>query len=1253
WNNYTTTTDIINTNNTFYRTKNHDYNCEGLFNRHGCKPTIPDKYVLENIYGEDTFKTDFTIGGYTIVNVGESGVLQVVSTDNNYNISMYYVLYKGNIKNSCNLTLLKKQYTTKFEVCVEPGTYTLITCMPSGTLYRTIRHIISQSKPLLNVVHYWPKMPEKIGNINPKTTQRINTNNIHYKENRDTILQVDTLKIKGWMTFHEFRLTDSGRLRIYSYNTSSKLYLFRGRISLGNIKTIDGIPPYGYYAIQLPNCMILDTGHYTIVSVLDTIYKRPVCLPNNNYFIIEKETNCTQFVYDTPLKAFKINNNINVLSATANFKNLDYVFDLPFCSDCFTDGKIKPAFLQYKKRYIYPSTRYTYFTFKLDKNAEFRLHFGSDNNFELYKGNCTDNPLIISDTNNIVSSCVFGNNYCNLEAGYYTLVMFNTGYNGQKAVFTPHIPSPNDYANKSYDFGHFSSNSTKTSPKFPITCHTNASASDPCFFQYNSERCSRANSPVTIPYKDTLNVKRYYYRKNIWYTFTIENTSNIKVSVRGNTTLNKHPKINIFRYKGPFNTDFNSVLANGFDSTTKSLQFIAGNRMYIDNNSDRENLVAFDNFGCSKNRYFVLIEDESYYDYAHYEYILTVEYQTNNLSNNGDFCSNATVNDISGYQTKNVTVNNSCHTIGSSPYESDTIKGLKSSWFKINVSGVQSCDIKIKNISGVGLKYYNVYGGTCNTMTRVARLSDLYAYFTLSCMGSGTYYIQAVCDEQINADITFEVTTAKAENSSCKPYDFNQPIAQFKMNGGCNGDTLRFTNLSSEGSAITYKWLINQNTFSTEKDPILSINNPLVLNSNTIKLVVKNNAFQLSDTFSMVYVPDTSKYLFKIKGKSIARCNDTIVLKVATNFPYKINYTWTEEFNPLPDYSKEKVITFPGYSKRTFYVKGESDNCTFKDSFVLKVLQDLDKYNDTSICGKENYVIYNRTKTFMYLNGLPVVDSVILKDSGTYNIYYSDGYCTYNETFKLFIDTGKSTLKLKDTVFSCTQFAELKYKNSLKSYKWSTGDTVRSIQVNNNGKYTLSGPLNSCRSIEVEFDVSIGVVNKDLFKDTTVCSSSELTFKNPLPDFKVLYKQPQETLIKATKSFQKILRLKKDQCLVYDSAWVNVNFPKNNYFEREICNTYQQSSIELDGGNAFNYLWKPGLLTERYLTITDTGIYRVERTDLNLCKDTWNFVVNSNCPLSVFIPNAFSPNADLLNEGFGPTLTGDYSLYTFKIFNRW
>jgi hypothetical protein len=144
------------------------------------------------------------------------------------------------------------------------------------------------------------------------------------------------------------------------------------------------------------------------------------------------------------------------------------VYPLYACYDCNTTTINKPTFLQFKKRFIYPDTRYSFYTFYLGTNAEMRLAQLDYPNFELYRGDAGVDPTIINDTQNIVSSCNTGNNYCNLKGGnYYTLVLMGAS-GGNAAYFTPHHPSPNDYANKAYDFGHIAANGSKVSAPLPI-----------------------------------------------------------------------------------------------------------------------------------------------------------------------------------------------------------------------------------------------------------------------------------------------------------------------------------------------------------------------------------------------------------------------------------------------------------------------------------------------------------------------------------------------------------------------------------------------------------------------------------------------------------------------------------------------------------------------------------------------------------------------------------------------------------------
>lgn len=89
------------------------------------------------------------------------------------------------------------------------------------------------------------------------------------------------------------------------------------------------------------------------------------------------------------------------------------------------------------------------------------------------------------------------------------------------------------------------------------------------------------------------------------------------------------------------------------------------------------------------------------------------------------------------------------------------------------------------------------------------------------------------------------------------------------------------------------------------------------------------------------------------------------------------------------------------------------------------------------------------------------------------------------------------------------------------------------------------------------------------------------------------------------------------------------------------------------GTGSFNYRWstKP----EQYgYSIEDmpNGTYEVVVTDANDCTDSVTAtIVYDNCCI-IFVPDAFSPNSDGLNDVIRARAKGDFELETFSIYNR-
>lgn len=105
------------------------------------------------------------------------------------------------------------------------------------------------------------------------------------------------------------------------------------------------------------------------------------------------------------------------------------------------------------------------------------------------------------------------------------------------------------------------------------------------------------------------------------------------------------------------------------------------------------------------------------------------------------------------------------------------------------------------------------------------------------------------------------------------------------------------------------------------------------------------------------------------------------------------------------------------------------------------------------------------------------------------------------------------------------------------------------------------------------------------------------------------------------------------------------------------CEGYDNGgSIEafVEGGTGpFEYRWQTE--PEQYgfrLSGVENGTYKVLVTDFNNCTDSIEAtVVYDNC-CKIFVPDAFTPNGDGVNDVIHVKLKGDFKLKTFSIYNR-
>jgi gliding motility-associated-like protein len=83
------------------------------------------------------------------------------------------------------------------------------------------------------------------------------------------------------------------------------------------------------------------------------------------------------------------------------------------------------------------------------------------------------------------------------------------------------------------------------------------------------------------------------------------------------------------------------------------------------------------------------------------------------------------------------------------------------------------------------------------------------------------------------------------------------------------------------------------------------------------------------------------------------------------------------------------------------------------------------------------------------------------------------------------------------------------------------------------------------------------------------------------------------------------------------------------------------------------YTWLDDESEEFPRLVNNAGLYRFDVTDDCGIRTFEVSVTEVNCDCSVFVPNSFTPNNDLLNDVFQPACECGFTRYDFKVYNRW
>jgi gliding motility-associated-like protein len=414
-----------------------------------------------------------------------------------------------------------------------------------------------------------------------------------------------------------------------------------------------------------------------------------------------------------------------------------------------------------------------------------------------------------------------------------------------------------------------------------------------------------------------------------------------------------------------------------------------------------------------------------------------------------------------------------------------------------------------------------------------------------------------------------------------------------------------------------------------------------------VRLIYLRTGGCFADTvYKQVYAGPFKLYL----GADTTVCaGDTLLLHA--KFPNAVNL-WS-------DGTADTLIkvTKPG----KYWVRAILNDCWASDTIDVS-FQSLPSFSlgrDTTICINSGIILSPHPGfsniTYSWNNG-STTPQIMVDQPGTYWLAITDPVgCKARDTisvsfkslpqFNLGSDTSlceRNSLQLNANVAGAT------------NYLWSTGATTPTINVTQTSIYWADVTKDQC-----VYRDSILILVKPLplvklGNDTTLCEDQILLLdaKNTGSNYQWQDNSNNQTFL-VSKQGLYWAKVMANGCFASDT--ININYKLKPVFtlgrDTGICESMTiilQPVIQNPQG--INYVWSNGV-TSPSISITQTGTYGLTVT--NLCGSKYDDIVISKGVCKIYVPSAFTPNNDGLNDIFRARFGENVASFKLQVYGRW
>lgn len=223
------------------------------------------------------------------------------------------------------------------------------------------------------------------------------------------------------------------------------------------------------------------------------------------------------------------------------------------------------------------------------------------------------------------------------------------------------------------------------------------------------------------------------------------------------------------------------------------------------------------------------------------------------------------------------------------------------------------------------------------------------------------------------------------------------------------------------------------------------------------------------------------------------------------------------------------------------------------------------------------------------------------------------------------------------------------------AYLWSNGDTTRETYAAAEGKYWIKCIMNGCGELYDEKVISFDTPLLNLGNDTVICKGENLTILAQ-SGFNAYLWNTGDTSQSITVSESGVYTLQTlDHCgLHIDTVIVAMDSVPAGIInlgnDTTLCRNGVDVPIVISSNIALpNYRWNTGDTTAQ-ITVDKRGVFTLQ-CDFR-CGTVSDSIFVNECPPVIYLPNAFTPDGDGLNDVFR-AITINTQVELMIIYNRW